>query len=173
MAEEKENDNEKAGEEDAPKKSMLKWIILGGVLIALGAGGFFGWRVFSNPGDPEEASEELVTEEIQVEEEEAEKVILQLEPVVANLVDKLSMGKRYLKITIALELNNEKAMEKVSRYQPQIKDTILMLLTSQTFDEIRTIEGKLDLKQTLLTRINQAVGNRIVHRIYFTEFVVQ
>jgi flagellar basal body-associated protein FliL len=35
------------------------------------------------------------------------------------------------------------------------------------------MEGKLELKQALLSRINQALGEGIVQRIYFTEFVVQ
>ncbi len=176
MAEEKENEekeNKDAGEEAAPKKSILKWIILGSLLIALGVGGFLGWRTFIDTDDRKETAEESLNEASEVKEKESLKIIFPLEPVIANLADKASLGKRYLKITIALEVDNEMAKEKASRYQPQVKDTILMLLTSKSFDEIRTMEGKLDLKQTLLTRINQAVGEGIVRRIYFTEFVVQ
>ncbi len=64
-------------------------------------------------------------------------------------------------------------MKKVETYKTQLKDTILMLLSSRSFEEISTVEGKLDLKQNLLARINQALGENVVSRIYFTEFVVQ
>lgn len=171
MAEEKEN--KKAGEEATPKKSILKWIILGSLLIALGTGGFFGGRMFFNTDDPKGTAEASIDETRKVKKKESLKIICPLESFVVNLIDKASRGKRYLKITIELEVDNEMAKKKVSRYQPQIKDAILMLLTSQSYDEISTIEGKLDLKQTLLARINQAVGEGLVRRIYFTEFVIQ
>jgi flagellar basal body-associated protein FliL len=35
------------------------------------------------------------------------------------------------------------------------------------------MEGKLELKQTLLSRMNQILGDGVVRRIFFTEFVVQ
>jgi len=55
----------------------------------------------------------------------------------------------------------------------QIRDTILLLLSSQSYAEISSMEGKLELKQSLLVRINQLLGGKKVRRLYFTEFVVQ
>ena len=68
------------------------------------------------------------------------KIICPLESFVVNLVDKAGLGKRYLKTTIELEVGNEDSKEKVAKYKAQLRDTILMLLTSQTFKEISTIE---------------------------------
>ena len=180
MAEEKEKreadekEKKKAdAQEAAPKKSILKWIALGVLLIMLGAGGFFGWRMFSSKDDQKGIAETAVVETGKVNEKESLKITCPLESFVVNLMDKTNLGKRYLKITIVLEVDNEPAKEKIAKYQPHIKDTVLMLLTSQSFDEISTMEGKLDLKKMLLTRINQAVGEGLVRRIYFTEFVIQ
>ena len=61
----------------------------------------------------------------------------------------------------------------VETHKPQLKDTVLLLLSSHSFEEIRSVEGKIELKQALLSRINQVLGGGVVHRIYFTEFVVQ
>jgi flagellar FliL protein len=61
----------------------------------------------------------------------------------------------------------------VTEREVQLTDTIILLLSSQSFKEINSMEGKLYLKQSLLTRINQLLGGQIVRRIYFTEFVVQ
>jgi flagellar basal body-associated protein FliL len=35
------------------------------------------------------------------------------------------------------------------------------------------MDGKLELKQALLSRINRALGGTVVRKLYFTEFVVQ
>jgi flagellar protein FliL len=61
----------------------------------------------------------------------------------------------------------------VDKHQIQLRDSIILLLSSQGFEEISTVEGKLGLKQELLSRVNQILGQGAVSRIYFTEFVVQ
>jgi flagellar FliL protein len=88
-------------------------------------------------------------------------------------MDKAGAGRRYLKVALELEIGSEEDKQVLDKTIPQLRDTILLLLSSQTFGEINTMEGKLELKQALLTRINQALGEKIVHRLYFTEFVVQ
>lgn len=172
MAEENEN---KESEEKASgsAKPLLKWIVLAGLVVVLGTGGFFGWRMFFAKSDAEAAADAQVAEHKPQKEEIETRIVFPLESFVVNLVDKAGMGKRYLKTTIELEVGDEAGKEKVTGYQAQLRDTILMLLTSQTFKEISSIEGKLDLKQALLARINQTMGEGIVRRIYFTEFVVQ
>ncbi len=101
------------------------------------------------------------------------KVIFPLESFIVNLMDKAGAGKRYLKTTIELEVAGETEKKMVTNYKVQIRDTVLILLTGQSFNEIRTVEGKIELKQGLLARINQTLGKGIVQRLYFTEFVVQ
>lgn len=170
MAEEKETKEE---EKTAAKKPLLKWIILAGVVVVLGAGGFFGWRMFLGKDKAEAAVETSVAAVAPKKAEETPRVICPLESFIVNLMDSSGQGKRYLKTTIELEVDNEAARNRVAQNKAQLKDTILMLLTSQSFKEISTVEGKLDLKQALLTRVNQTLGGGVVRRIYFTEFVVQ
>jgi flagellar FliL protein len=105
--------------------------------------------------------------------EEETRMAFPLESFIVNLMDKSGLGKRYLKVTIVLELDGEEGKRIVQMHKPELKDTILLLLSSQFFDDISTVEGKLELKQALVSRINQALGGTLVHRIYFTEFVVQ
>jgi len=47
------------------------------------------------------------------------------------------------------------------------------LLTSKTFDEIRTPEGKQDLREEIIRRVNQTLDRDVVKAVYFTEFIVQ
>ena len=88
-------------------------------------------------------------------------------------MDKQGVGKRYLKITMQLEVRKEEDKLLIENYNAQIRDTSLLLLSSQSLKEINTMEGKLELKQNLLSRMNQILGDGVVRRIYFTEFVVQ
>ena len=172
MAEEK--DTEKVEEKEVPKgkSSIMKWVLLGGLVLIIGGGGFFGWRMFMGQG-PETPEKAASIAEKKINQQEIVSIICPLESFIVNLMDRSGLGKRYLKTTIELEVADETGQEQVARYKAQLRDTILLLLTSQSFKEVSSIEGKLELKQALITRINQALGGAIVRRLYFTEFVVQ
>jgi flagellar FliL protein len=165
-----ENDStENSGEKMQPGKPFLKFIVLGVAIMVIGAGGFAGWSLFVKGNKKETRTPESPP---QIKNKEV-RVALPLESFIVNLMDKSGLGKRYLKVTMVLEVGGEEQRIMVERHEPQLRDTILLLLSSQLFDEISTVEGKLELKQALFSRINQVLGGGAVHRIYFTEFVVQ
>lgn len=165
---EREKDVEEE-QEPQPKKSFLKFIVLGVIVIAVGAGGYLGWDLLVK-GKKEEAVTPKSRPQIRRQEV---GIIYPLESFIVNLMDKAGLGKRYLKVKIIIEIGGEEAKKVVDGQKPRLRDTILLLLSSQSFKEINTMEGKLELKQALLSRINQTLGEGIVQRIYFTEFVVQ
>ena len=158
----KEEEVKAAEEEEQPKKSKLKLIVLASLVIILGAGGFFGWKWYSSKKAHEEATKESDV-----------SIIFPLKSFIVNLVDKSGTGKRYLKLTLELEIGGEEQKLEVEKRIPPLRDTILLLLSSRSLKEIGTMEGKLELKQALLMRINRILGDGTVHRVYFTEFVVQ
>ena len=159
MAEEKEE--VKDGEEEKPKKSKLKLIILGVLVLLLSIGGYFGYSKYKK------------SNENQAEKDKQMSIIVPLKSFVVNLFDKRGIGKRYLKISMELEVDKEEDRTKVENNIPRLRDTVLILLSSQTLKEINTMEGKLELKNAIVLRMNQILGNKTVQRIYFTEFVVQ
>jgi len=161
-------------EEKPPKKSPLNLIIMLVVaVVVLGAGGYFGYDQFMKKGTAKAEDGSPETRRAIEKKEIAASIVYPIEPFIVNLLDKTGLGKRYLKITIELELMGKEAKLVADAQQTRLKDTILMLLSGLAFNEINTIEGKLDLKQSLLSRINQVLGAGIVRRIYFTDFVVQ
>ena len=171
MAEEKD-----IKEEAQPKKPFLKFIIFGVIALVLGAGGSAGWDFFIK-GKKEEIKKEEIKKEAHKpyskKKKEKPGIAYPLDSFIVNLLDKAGAGKRYLKIKVVLEVGDEEGQRTVDSHIPQLKDTILLLLSSQSFSDINTMEGKIELKQTLLSKINQVLGEGIVHRLYFTEFVVQ
>ena len=162
MAEEKEKVKD-SDKNETPKKSKLKLIIIGVVVLLVGVGGYFGYSSYRK--GKEEKADANKTEKV--------SIICPLKSFVVNLLDHKGVGKRYLKVTIQLEVEKEEHKLLIENHIPQLRDTILLLLSGQTLKEINTMEGKLELKQALLSRMKQILGDGIVRRIYFTEFVVQ
>jgi flagellar protein FliL len=162
MAEEKKEVKD-AEKEQAPKKSKLKLIIIAVAVILIGAGGIYGYSKYDKEkkDNAEETKEKILS------------IVCPLNSFVVNLQDKTGVGKRYLKLTMQLEVGKENDKLLIENNNAQIRDTVLLLLSSQSLKEINTMEGKLELKQTLLSRMNQILGNNVVRGIYFTEFVVQ
>jgi flagellar FliL protein len=152
-----------AEESQVPKKSKLKLIIIAAIVLLIGAGGFFGYNKVKKNTEAKAATQK--TENV--------SIICPLKSFVVNLLDKSGVGKRYLKVTIELEVGKEADKLLIDGRNPQIRDTILLLLSNETLNEINTMEGKLALKQEILSRIKQILGEGVVRRIYFTEFVVQ
>ena len=162
-------DEAKAAEKS--KGSSMKLIIIIVLVVVLGAGGFVGYTMFMKKDTGGDAGQ------TQAEEKKTRaakpKILMPMESFIVNLLDKTGVGRRYLKITLQLEVgSNEQVMQLVS-FKTQMRDAVLMLLSTLTFADINSMEGKMELKQELLHRLNQVVGNKYINQIYFTEFVVQ
>lgn len=61
----------------------------------------------------------------------------------------------------------------VTNKMPIINDILNTLLTSKTFDQIYTVEGKEALREEIKKEINARLPELGVIAVYFTEFVVQ
>ena len=135
----------------------------------------FGPGAFSQTASQARRLEEEKRKDLEGSElkEIKQSIIYPLESFVVNLMDKSESGKRYLKTTIELDVMGQEGLDLIEPRKAQLRDAILLLLTSQSFMEINTIEGKLELKRAILLRINQVLSEKVVNNIYFTEFVVQ
>lgn len=145
-------------------------IIVSVVLLFMGAvgGGFFIlWNKISQlPQDP------ATVEEIPVEEEEnVIGPLYSLDTMIVNLADR--GGKRYLRVTMALELSDPEAMTTIESRLPQVRDAILMILPTKKYEDVSTTEGKIVLRKQVMEKINTLMTKGQVTNLYFTEFVVQ
>jgi flagellar FliL protein len=154
----------KEAEEAQPApKSTLKLIVLASTVLLLGVGGFFGWKWYAGRKVASETTQKL----------EEMNIVYPLKSFIVNLADKKGVGKRYLKLTLEVEVAGDEQRALVNHKVPQLRDTILLMLSSRTIAEITSMEAKLELKQVLLARMNRAIGKNVIQRLYFTEFVVQ
>ena len=155
------------------KRSASTLILLAIVAIVLGAGGHMVWTSLMKGKYQEKNEGPRVSKSNSTSKEDETKMVFPLESFIVNLADNTGLGKRYLKVTLAMEVNEEDEKKMVEAHTAELRDTILLLLSSRSFREISTMDGKLELKQALLSRINQAIGRVVVRKLYFTEFVVQ
>ncbi|NGZ02943.1 MAG: flagellar basal body protein FliL [Nitrospira sp. WS238] len=98
-------------------------------------------------------------------------VMFDLDPFIVNLAD--SPDVRYLKITIKLEVENEAVSTDLSSRVAQVRDAVLVLLSSKEVNAVRTTQGKFQLRDEITQRINGLLLKPGVRSAYFTEFVVQ
>ncbi|WP_245569032.1 flagellar basal body-associated FliL family protein [Desulfobacter curvatus] len=155
---------------------LLLFILL---LGTIGAGAFF--LLFS--GEEEEkvseqpAGEDVVTEEsIQAALEDQSKTIfediVQLEPFEQILLRQDS-NMHYISLGIALEMMEPGFRRQVYTMEPRIRKIIETQMRQMRWMDLRSPQGKLKLKFTLLNRINQIFPNVAIRHIYFTNFIMQ
>lgn len=82
-------------------------------------------------------------------------------------------GKRYLKTSIALELSIAEMQVELDNKRNVLRDTVITILSSKTFEEVQTAKGKQKLKEELMERLNEFLVDGRIMNIFFTEFVVQ
>jgi flagellar FliL protein len=149
-------------------------MVLLGVLIVfmLGMGGglFLMWNKLSaldaqSTADAGEESEQAA------DLEQPLGPILPLDTFIVNLADK--GGNRYLRVTMALELETNQLEDELNKRLPQVRDSILMILPTKRFEDISSAEGKAALRDQILEKINSFLALGKITNIYFKEFVIQ
>ena len=90
-----------------------------------------------------------------------------------NLAD--PTGITYLAITLALEFDPKNAdlYAEVEAKMPRINDMIITVLSSKAYEEISTSQGKINLKNEFLRRINSMLAKGRLYNVYITGFTVQ
>ena len=98
-------------------------------------------------------------------------LMFDLDPFIVNLAD--TPDVRYLKLTLKLDVDSESVSTELSTRIPQIRDAVLVLLSSKEVNAVRTTQGKFQLRDEITQRINGLLKKPGVRSAYFTEFVVQ
>ena len=90
-----------------------------------------------------------------------------------NLAD--PTGITYLSVSLALEFDPKNAdlNAEIEAKMPRIEDMIITVLSSKAYEEISTSQGKINLKNEFLRRINSMLAKGRLYNVYITSFVVQ
>lgn len=166
MADEKETKEGPAEEAPKAKGGKLKWILIGFGVVALLGGAGAGGYLFLAGGKQDAAASAPKAEDVQ-----PAVVNLQLDPFLVNLAD--PGGGHYLKATLTLELENQRAVDWINARLPRVRDRVLLLLSSKSSEELLSAEGKFRLRDDVLRAVNEVMSDDRATAVYLTEFVVQ
>lgn len=156
----------------AEKGGNLKRNLLITLLLLLGMGAAAAaWLYFGQQGI------EIVKEDIKKEvKHEPVPLYYTFDPAfVVNFTDNDHI--RYLQVNIEIMTYEDSVLEVVDKYQPLIRNNLIMLLSNLTFNDITTASGKRKIREEALAEIQNIVkektGNNGVEDLYFTNFVMQ
>jgi flagellar FliL protein len=168
---------EKKEETTAPAKKgkglLIAIIAVAVIGAAVGAYFIFGGKK-SAPAEGHGAEAEASSHEAAAGahgEPAVKDTLFNLEPFIVNLQD--NSGTRYLKLTINLELSEGASAADLTAQSTQIRDSLIILLSSKSYTDIGTVEGKYLMRDEIVARVNQFLKKGKVKTAYFTEFVIQ
>jgi len=182
-------DNEKEAEEKVEEanssgggKGGMAMIIAAALIsLGMGAGGafFFASSQVPPPTSPTSMAAQDLAAQAEAEAaasnrrstEDFKERLYGLDPFVVNVTG--DGYNRFLKLRIELEMNNVALKEELEARLPQVRDALIVLLSSKQLSDITDFEGKALLKEDILERVNDLLETGDVRSILFTEFVVQ
>jgi flagellar FliL protein len=183
MAEEEAEEGGEAAAEEEKKGLPIKLILIVVGVLALAGGGYFAYTNFfqektvEEPAEGDTKGEEGGEDGKDADGENKEElppdvgVMFTMDPFVVNLAG--SKGKRFLKVTTTLELSSPEVNPEFEENLQKITDSILVLLSSKSFEDVYSVQGKFKLKDEITTRVNRFLVVGHVKDAYFTEFIVQ
>src|SRR5690606_26831659 len=99
-----------------------------------------------------------------------------LQPVF--IVNFESQGRqRFLQAELNLMLRDEAVIAALELHMPAIRNSLVMLFSGQTYEDLQTAEGKELLRQQALLNVQEVLEKEIgkpgVEQVLFTNFVMQ
>lgn len=114
-----------------------------------------------------------------------------LDPIQMSLNDPTGGSTAFIKVVMALAFKDAHKVkssgggghggggeeltpmeEELDKRKFQIRDTIIRLIGSKTFDDLNTPEKQIDFKQEVISAVNSMLINGLIQDIYFSEFNV-
>ena len=163
---------------EAPKKklSMGKIIIILVSVLVLAGGGAGAYFYFNQPHQGSAGAEAGSADGKDGDHAKAAPVYYAFDPAfVVNFQD--SSAIRFLQVTIEVMSRDPVAIEAVKTHMPVIRNSLVLLFSSQTPENIMTREGKekirTDALKEIQTVMKEQTGSPSVEAVYFTGFVMQ
>jgi flagellar protein FliL len=102
---------------------------------------------------------------------EHELKLVALETFYVNLDG--SEGYKLLKVTMSLEVDSTPAQDEILKRQAQVRDMIIILLTSKRYGEVSGENAQDKLKAEIIDTVNSILTKGKIKKILFTEFLFQ
>lgn len=186
---EQDEDNEDVVVADnaAGKKKLMLLVIVGVVLLAVCGGGTFAVMHFMGGDKTAEAGEvakDGAKEGEHAEGKEGEEAKPEHAPLVyfpfeppflTNFV--INGRPRYLQLSITVASRDQGTIDALQKHMPLVRNRVVMLLSSEQFDMLRSRAGREALQGKLTEAVKEILqketGKADVEKLLFTNFVMQ
>jgi flagellar FliL protein len=168
-----------------PLVPFLIAVVLAVVLAAGSIAGVLVW-MFRSGRIPRASVPTTLVTPAPVAASAAKSRAISMEPMLVNLAD--PGGQSYLRIGIVLGLEEmpasrdkdkkdeapaAKGSKAVDESEAAMRDVALTIISSETAEQLLSLEGKEALKQKLKAAMDKAVPGLKVSEVFFTDFLVQ
>ncbi|MCX8022119.1 MAG: flagellar basal body-associated FliL family protein [Syntrophorhabdaceae bacterium] len=166
MATEQTEDAKKAPK----KKSKLLFVILIIVFaLSIGAGGTYFFFAKKMLGGKESApSEEAKPVEKKVK---PGGPILSLDPFLFNI---FGSGNKFAKVTIGIQVKDDKVMEDMKKMIPLVRDRVLSVLGTKSVDILIDVNNRNLIKDEIMGALRGALKDKEqIQAVYITDIIIQ
>lgn len=103
------------------------------------------------------------------EEKEVMGKVIPLEKFIVNLAQ--SKGRKIMSVSMEIEVQGEHVLEEIEKRKPQIRDIIIIILSSKTYENVESRGGKDGLRNEIKDTINSFLVQGKISNVFFTEFI--
>ena len=158
-------------QDPAKKKSKLLIIIIAVIVILLGVGAALFFFLGSDDGGSESQSQ-LATAVVAVEPVMYVNIP---QPFLFNVSG--DKKDRLVQIKAQLMVRGSKNEDLARYHSPLVESTLLATFASATVDQLRSPTGRVELRnkatEDIKASLAQAVGQPVIEKVLFTDFVIQ
>jgi len=93
--------------------------------------------------------------------------------LIVNIEDKAASMDRFLIVEISLQMETESLREEVASIEPKIKNQLIGVLRSKTYDDLKGARGQDKLRRELVEKANALLESGRVVDAFFSKFQIQ
>ena len=182
-AELQDDDEEAVKEPSSKKRGVIKWVLIGfGLLtligVSVGTSIYFMKSMLHAPAtaQAEEKKSAKVKDEKAAAKQPKVSIYYKFDPpFVVNLQGQT--GNRFLQVTIEAMTYDQAVTADIEQHMPIIRNNVVFLLGSISYEQLSTLEGKQKLRADILAEIQKVLkektGKPGIEEVYLTSIVMQ
>jgi len=165
---------EEAAAPEKPKFDIKKLMVIGFLVLnvsTVGGGAYLVYAATLGFKSPKVTEDELNKEMIEFKKTLEEPAIYYTMDAFNTNLD--GLPRRFIRVEVAVEMYDKEGFEELVTLGGGARDSIMRILNGKHFDQVETVQGKLQLKNDIISYLNASMKRGVVKDVYFTKFQVQ
>lgn len=80
-------------------------------------------------------------------------------------------GHKLFKVKMEFDVDSAEVQDEINKRMPQVRDIIIILLSSKNYSQVSTPKGKEKLKEEIRDTVNSFLTKGKINKVLFTEFI--